>query len=104
MNNLEQRHEAEDLERRLQEAEETMKAMRMEMFNNEEHMTRLMEKEKENLRAWIAKYEREEDKNRELQVEIINFKQKIEVHIDEKYKQRLSIEEMEKYCEKIIKA
>ena len=94
---LDQRQVIEELEVKQKEMEEHIRNLKIEIFNGEEYVTKIMEREKNSYKAWATKYDKEQEKVMEIQLENINLKQKLELEGKEKERLNVCIQDLEKY-------
>lgn len=77
--------------------EEHIRNLKIEIFNGEEYVTKIMEREKNSYKSWSGKYDKEQAKAMEIQLENINLKHKLELEAKEKEKLNVCIQDLEKY-------
>lgn len=94
---LDQRQIIEALEEKQKEMEDHIKSLKIEIFNNGEYVTKLIEREKNSFKGWMVKSDREQEKNMELQLENIKLRQTLETEAEEKQKLTASVQDLERY-------
>jgi len=100
----EQKQVINDYEEKMKENEVMMTNIKSDMFSNEDHMSKLMNKEKTNQQNIVNKLEEEQEKTKMFQLEIIQLKQVIETGVQERHKCNLKIQDLETQLETVMNA
>lgn len=93
---LDQRQVIEELEVKQKEMEEHIRTLKIEIFNGEEYVTKIMEREKNSYKSWAVKYDKEQEKAMEIQLENINLKQQLGLEAEEKENLNACIQDLKK--------